>query len=214
MDIKMKIAVFGSTGNTGRQLVKQALDNGYKVTAFARSPEKIDQKHINLQVVKGDVLDLTSVERAIEGQDAVFCALGLPNIMDKSKLRTKGTKNIIDAMKKTAVKRLVCLSSFGVGDSYQSLPLHYKYFIAPLFMRALYDDHNRQENAITESLLDWTVVRPSILYDGDFTGCYQHALIVDRKTAKMKISRADTADFMLKQLVDNAYLHKMPCVSS
>ena len=92
----MKLIVFGSTGSTGRQVVTQALQQGHDVTAFARSPEKLDLKHEKLQVIKGDVLDLDAVERAIQGQDAVLCTLGAPPT-DKSNLRARGTKNIIHA---------------------------------------------------------------------------------------------------------------------
>ena len=74
----MQLIIFGSTGATGRQIVAQALEQGHDVTAFARSPEKLDQKHEKLKVVQGDVLDLASVERAIQGQDVVLCTLGLP----------------------------------------------------------------------------------------------------------------------------------------
>ena len=91
----MKLAIFGSTGRTGLQLVSQALEQGFEVTALARSPEKLDQKHEKLQVVEGDVMDFVSVERAIQGQDAVLCSLGMPNIMDKSRWRANGTKNIV-----------------------------------------------------------------------------------------------------------------------
>ena len=117
----MKLIIFGSTGGTGRQIVAQALEQGHEVTAFARSPEKLDQKHEKLKVVQGNVLDFASLERAIQGQDVVLCTLGLPP-MDKSNLRANGTKNIIRAMEKTGVKRFICQSSAGVGDSSDTLP--------------------------------------------------------------------------------------------
>ena len=85
----MKLIIFGSTGCTGRQVVKQALEQGHDVTAFARSPEKLGQKHERLQVIKGDVLDYASVERAIQGQDVVLCSLGL-SPTDKSNLTVSG----------------------------------------------------------------------------------------------------------------------------
>jgi len=108
----LKLIIFGSTGGTGRQVVTQALEQGHDVTAFARSPERLDQKHLKLLVIKGNVLDFASLERAIQGQDVVLCTLGLPP-MDKSNLRANGTKNIIRAMEKTGVKRFICQSSDG-----------------------------------------------------------------------------------------------------
>jgi putative NADH-flavin reductase len=208
----MKLIIFGSTGSTGRQVVTQALEQGHDVTAFARSPEKLDQKHEKLQVIKGNVLDFASVERVIQGQDVVLCTLGLPP-MDKSNLRANGTKNIIRAMEKTGVKRFICQSSDGVGDSRDTLPFLMKYLIVRFMLRRAFADHEIQENYIKESQLDWIIVRPVALTDGEHTGSYQHGYTADNKTVTFKISRADTADFMLKQLADNNYLHKTPSVS-
>ena len=208
----MKLTIFGSTGGTGRQVMAQALEQGHAVTAFARSPEKLDQKHENLRLIQGDVMDLASVERAIQGQDAVLCTLGLP-AMNKKKLRANGTKNIIRAMRKSGVSRFVCQSGLGISDSYDILPLYYKYLILPLMLRYVYADHEIQENYIKESQLDWIIARPAALNDGEHTGSYQHGYTADNKTVTNKISRADTADFMLKQLADNNYLHKTPCIS-
>ncbi len=208
----MKLSIFGSTGGTGRQVVGQALEQGHDVTAFARSPEKLDQKHEKLQVVQGNVLDFPSVERAIHGQDVVLCTLGLPP-MDKSNLRANGTKNIIRAMEKTGVKRFICQSSDGVGDSRDTLPFLMKYLIVPFMLHRAFADHEIQENYIKESQLDWIIVRPVAITDGERTGSYHHGFTADNKTVTNKISRADTADFMLKQLADNNYLHKTPWIS-
>lgn len=208
----MKLIIFGSTGGTGRQIVTQALEQGHDVTAFARNPERLDKKHEKLQVIKGNVLDFASVERAIQGQDVVLCTLGLPP-MDKSNLRANGTKNIIRAMEKTGVKRFICQSSNGVGDSRDTLPFLMKYLIVPFMLRRAFADHEIQENYIKESQLDWIIVRPAALTDGEHTGSYQHGYTADNKTVTNKISRADTADFMLKQLADNDYLHKTPSIS-
>jgi putative NADH-flavin reductase len=209
----MKLIIFGSTGATGRQVVAQALEQGHDVTAFARSPEKLNQKHEKLQVVKGNVLDFASVESAIQGQDVVLCTIGLPAIMDKSNLRANGTKNIIRAMGKTGVKRFICQSSAGVGDSRDTLPFLMKYFLVPFMLRRVWADHEIQEDYIKESQLDWIIARPAALTDGKHTGSYQQDFTADNKTVTSKISRADTADFMLKQLADNNYLHKTPCIS-
>ncbi len=208
----MKLIIFGSTGDAGRQVVTQALEQGHDVTAFARSPEKLDQKHEKLQAIKGNVLDFASVESAIQGQDVVLCALGL-SPMDKSNLRANGTKNIIRAMEKTGVKRFICQSSDGVGDSSDTLPFLMKYLIVPFILRRAFADHEIQENYIKESQLDWIIVRPVALTDGEHTGSYQHDFTADNKTATNKISCADTADFMLTQLADNNYLHKTPWIS-
>ena len=93
----MKLTIFGSTGGTGRQIVTQALEQGHAVTAFARNPERLGLKHERLQVAQGNVTEPDPVKRAIQGQDAVLCGLGLPP-MNKDMVRAKGTENIIRAM--------------------------------------------------------------------------------------------------------------------
>ena len=209
----MNIIIFGSTGGTGQQLIKQALEKGYSVSAFARSPEKIILKHERLKVIKGDVLNLQSVEKAIQNHDAVLCSIGLSSVMDKSNLRAKGTKNIIQAMQGSGINRLVCQSALGVSESYNLLPFFYKMFIVPLFMKHLYSDHELQETYIKESKLKWTIIRPAVLTNNELTGKYQHGIGTDNKSITAKISRADTADFMLKQLINESYFYQTPYVS-
>lgn len=209
----MKIVIFGASGGTGRQIVAQALEQGHAVTAFVRSPEKFSLEHENLVVIEGDVLVVASVVDAIEGQDAVLCALGMP-AKDKYKLRTQGTKNIIQAMEKTGVKRLICQSGLGAGDSFEMLPMVYRYLIFPLFLRNVFADHQLQEAAIKQSDLDWVVVRPANLTDKKRTDAYQHGFSALAKSMTLKVSRADVAAFMLKQLKQSLYLHKTPAISS
>ena len=206
----MKLLIFGSTGSIGRQLVKQALDRGHIVTAFARDPSKLDIKHENLKVVQGDALDLPSVEQAVQGQDAVLCSLGAGS---KGTVRSEGTKNIVGAMEKSGVRRFICQSTLGIGDSWDNLNFLWKYIMFRGLLRQAYADHVSQEDYVRQSHLDWTIVRPGAFTDGHLTGKYRHGFPASDKTTKLKISRADVADFMLKQLTDNMYLHKTPGLS-
>jgi putative NADH-flavin reductase len=208
----MKLLIFGSTGGTGRELLKQALEQGHSVTAYARNPAKIDDiKHASLQVVRGDVLDPAVVESAVAGQEAVMSTIGAG--AERTTLREDGTRNIVEAMKKTGVQRLICQSSLGVGDSRTNLPFFTKYIIVSLFLRHAFADHERQEAFVKQSSLDWTIVRPPHLTDGPRTGVYRHGFTTTDTRIKGKISRADVADFMLKQLTDDTYLHQAPGVS-
>ena len=208
----MKLTVFGATGKVGRNVIDQALEQGHEVIAFARSPEKLSKHDQNLQVMKGDVLDPASVERAVDGSDVVICALGMP-LMNKDGLRAKGTRNIIDAMERTGVRRLVCLSGLGAGDSWNTLPVHYKYLIFPLLMRRVFADHERQENHVTGSPLDWVLVRPGNFVKGPHTGSYRHGFTADDEPSKLRISHADVADFMVRQVTDDTYLHRAASLS-
>ncbi len=206
----MRVLIFGSTGSIGRELVDQAREQGHTVTAFARDATKLDLKHNNLQVAQGDVMDLASVERAVEGQEAVLCSLGAGR---KGTVRSEGTRNIVSAMENTGVRRFICQSTLGVGDSQANLNLFWKYIMFGLLLRPAYLDHVSQEDHVRQSRLDWTIVRPAAFTDGERTGRYRHGFPGTDKTTELKISRADVADFMLKQLTDDTYLHKTPGLS-
>lgn len=208
----MKLLIFGATGGTGRQLVEQALEQGHEVTVFVRDPAKLDLEHKKLKAIQGDVMDLDAVEAAMENQEVVLCSLGAP-ASNREKIRSAGTKNIIRAMEKVGPKRLICQASLGYGDSRELLPFSMKHLIVPLFLRHVFADHELQEGCIKQSQLDWIIVRPGNLTDGALTGQYRHGFSNTDKSTKLKISRADVADFMLKQLTDDTYLHQTPGVS-
>jgi len=206
----MKIAIFGSTGGTGRELVKQALEIGHEVTAFARSPEKLDDlKNENLRLAQGDVLDYEAVAGAIKNQDAVLSALGSPTLRAGDTTLSDGTKNIIRAMREESVKRFVCETSLGVGDSYGQPGFAFTKIVVPLILKHAFADKEIQEKDIKASNLDWTIVRPGGLTNGERTGKYRHG---SDKSISGKISRADVAEFMLKQLTGDEYLRQTPAI--
>lgn len=205
----MNVIIFGATGTVGSELVKQALDKGYTVTAFVRTPSKLELTHPNLNLIQGDVMNYAAVEKAVQGQDAVLCALGAGR---KGIIRSEGTKHIVQAMEKANVKRFICQTTLGIGDSKETLTFFWKYIMFGLLLRAAFADHVLQEAYIQQSKLDWTIVRPGAFTNGERTGSYQHfegAI----KGLELKISRADVADFMLKQLDDDSYLYKTPGLS-
>ncbi len=206
----MKLLIFGSTGSIGRLLIKQALEQGHTVTALTRDPTKVDIMHNNLQVAPGNVMDPVWVERAVPGHEAVLCSLGAGR---KGTVRSEGTRNIIRAMEKADVRRFICQSTLGVGDSRGNLNVFWKHIMFGLLLRPAYADHVSQENHVKKSHLDWTIVRPGAFTDGERTDQYRHGFPGTDKSTKLKISRADVADFMLKQLTEDTYLHKTPGLS-
>ena len=208
----MKLLIFGSTGSIGQQLVKQALEQGHTVTAFARNPAKLDIKHDNLKIVQGDVMNLPSVEEAVRGQDAVVCVLGAGKNMT-STIRSQGTQNIIQGMEKAGVKRFICQSTLGAGDSWDNLNFYWKYIMFSGLLRKVFADHQLQEQYVQQSNLDWIIVRPGAFVEGTRTGNYRHGFSGTDKTSKLKISRPDVADFILKQLRDDTYLGKAVSLS-
>lgn len=209
----MKIAIFGATGGVGSNLLKQALAAGHDVTALTRDARKLHRPGQSLTVLEGDVRDPQAVRRVVEGQDAVLVALGAP-LLDKSGIRAEGTRVIVGAMQETAVRRLVCLSVFGAGDSWALLPRFYRWFVMPVILRRVLKDHVAQEVIVRSSDLDWSLVRPANFTDGDMTGTYWHGQHLPMRQLSMKISRADVADFMLKGLGDRAGIGQAECVSA
>jgi len=201
----MKLVIFGATGKTGIELVKQALDEGHAVTAFVRDPARLAIEDENLTFVKGDVFDPVSVTQAVQGQDAVVCVLGAGSDLKKTTVRTTGTINIISGMQKNNVERLIVVTAMGVGESWDSLSLFNKFFFATL-LRSSRADHESQEAAVKESGLDWTIVRPSGLTDTHRTGVYDVGENIPAKTSK--IARADVADLIIKELEQNALIGK------
>lgn len=208
----MKLIIFGATGTVGQQVVKQALDQGHWVTAFARNPARLDIQHPQLKRVRGDVMDFPAVEQAVRDQDVVVCVLGSGNQLTGT-VRSEGTRQIIRAMEKTGVRRLICQSTLGAGDSWGSLNFYWKYIMFSLILRNVFVDHEKQETYVRQSQLDWTIVRPGAFLDGERTGRYRHGFPGTDKTSQLKISRADVADFILKQLTDQTYLHQTPSLS-
>ena len=144
----MKLIIFGATGTVGSEIVKQALEKNYTVTAFVRNPEKMKIfNHANLSIFKGDVLNQSEVEKAVQNHDIVLCALGDGNA---GKIRAVGTKNIIDAMNKAGIKRLICQSTLGMGESYGNLNFLWKHIMFGMLLKKAFQDHQLQEQYYTQ----------------------------------------------------------------
>jgi putative NADH-flavin reductase len=208
-----KVLIVGATGGTGRELVTQALERGYVVTALVRNPSAIQLTHDRLRIVKGDVLDYPSLESAVHGQDAVICALGHTHYFRPTRILSEGTRNILRAMNTNGVARLVCETALGIGSSAGRMGLYYTFFVIPIILPFYFWDKTRQEKAIVASRADWVVVRPGALTNGPKRGSYRHGAGIGNFFWTVRISRADVADFMLNELTDNTYLRCAPGVS-
>ena len=208
----MKIVVFGASRGVGFQVVKQALEVGHGVTAFVRSPEKFEIQHENLTVFEGDALDAQAVEKAIAGQTAVVSALGptrppIPHMMEIS------AKNIVAGMARHGVRRLVSTTGAGVRQP-EDQPKFADLFIGfllNLLAKAVVLDSAENVKVIQASDLDWTIVRYPRLMDGAHTRKYKVGYV--SKDSSTQLSRADGADFVLKELEEQKWLRKLPVVS-
>ena len=219
----MRLAVFGSTGGTGRRLVERAIAEGHDVTALARKPSRVTARHERLHLVVGDAFDPASVRETIAGNEAVICVLGSRQPSnplhprrpgDPHGVGSAGSENIIAAMREHGLRRLVCQTAWGVGESRRDPGFAGAFFmnvLVPPLLRDEYADKEAQEKVVAESDLDWVIVRPMILTNGPWTNDYRAD--VDLKPGRRPyISRADVADFLLKQLSDEAFVRRAPAI--
>ncbi|WP_119070108.1 NAD(P)-dependent oxidoreductase [Rubrobacter indicoceani] len=218
----MRLTIFGATGATGRRLVERAVAEGHEVTAFVRSPSRMRGRHERLSVVVGDVRDAARVEEAVAGRGAVISSLGggpSNPLHPRRPGRTGGpssvgTRHIVTAMEKHGVRRFACQSAWGAGESKAALDAPgwaFMKILVPPFLRDEYADKDLQEEIIRESRLDWVIVRPMLLTNGPWTGDYRVGEGL-RPGRRPWISRADVAEFLLRQLDDDAFVRRTPAI--
>lgn len=207
----MNILIYGASGATGHELVKQALAQGHIVKAFVRNPSKLKIIHDNLEVVQGDVINYKLVEDSVKGQDAVLCALGASSPFKYDKSIVDGTGNILKAMETNNVSRFIYMSFVGVKESRNTAGFVIKY-IAPKLLSSEVAGHEAREIMIKQSKLKWTIVRAPTLTNGKHLGKFRSGEEISSKGFTVTISRADVADFMIRQLTDNTFLGKTPSV--
>jgi putative NADH-flavin reductase len=193
----MKLAVFGATGGTGRQLVDQALAGGHTVTVLVRHPATFPLQHERLAVLQGDVRRPANVEAAVAGQDAIVSASGT-NQRGPVSLCTDGVERILMAMHSSGVHRILVVSAYGAAESHHRNL--YNFFVWASMKEKMLDKE-RMEDLLQHSDAQWTLVRPPALTNGPRTQHYATAPDL-RISATSHISRADLADFMLRSIDD------------
>jgi len=193
----MLLTLLGATGPTGQQILQQALTAGHRITALVRDPARLPQRdHPDVTVVVGDATRTEDVRRALSGSGAVLSALGSGGKL-RSDLASRAARALIPAAQETGVTRAVVLSAFGVGDTLKQYTLVMRTAIS-LVMGEQFRDKAVADELLRASGLDLTLVYPTVLTKGRFTGTYT-VLADPTGTVGGRISRADVADFMLKQ---------------
>lgn len=203
----MKVIVFGSTGGTGKEIIKQSLVKGYEVTAFVRNPAKLDLTHKNLEVVKGDALNYEDVKKAITKDSVVMSSLGVTK-KTPTNICSKGTENIIRAMKEVGAKRLIVQSAYSTKETNKGI---YP-FLLRLIAEGRIADKERMEEIVEKSSLDYTIILPPILTNGRRTEDYRNNEGLNLRGFNT-ISRADVADFMIRCINNKNSLKKKIVVS-
>ena len=195
----MKITVFGATGGTGRELVKQATAAGHTVTAVVRNPAKLPAD--GFEVIAAEVMDPDAITPAVTGRDLIVSALGA-HPRSHEPVCSPGAESIIAAMRATGVRRLVVITAAGhvedPGDSLLTRAVLKP--ILGLVLRDSFADFTRTDRIVSASGLDWTIMRPPRLTNG---GRRRYRTALDR-TVGTTISRADLADATLGAATDPA----------
>jgi uncharacterized protein YbjT (DUF2867 family) len=212
----MRILIFGANGQTGRLLTRRALDAGHTAVAVTRNPDGFPFADPRLTVVEADVRDASSLVAAVDGADAVLSTLGVPFSLKPIDTYSVGIRNVVAAMQKTSVQRLVIVSSTGAYHypGRRETPVSLRLF-EPIITRTIgkttYDDQRRMEDIVRDSGLDWTIVRPSGLFDLPEPTNYVAGEVdpVGGFTA-----RIDLADYMITLAADPSTVGKTVVVST
>ena len=196
----MKLAIFGATGRVGSEILKRALEDGHQVTALQRSP-KLD-KHPNLETVFGNVREGKDIERVITGADAVFSALGT----DKTTTLTDALPFIIESMERHGINRIITIGTAGILDSrLEEGKLRYQGGDSNRKMTFAAEEHEKAFRLLEQSNLEWTIVCPTYLPDGEAKGGYRGEKDFLPEGGK-EISTGDTGEFAYRQLEESTFV--------
>ncbi|WP_322904280.1 NAD(P)-dependent oxidoreductase [Paenibacillus sp. SGZ-1009] len=211
----MKMIIFGATGKTGRELLLQGLEQGHEVTAFVRNPDKLNMEHPLLYVVQGDVTSYDDVNAALAAKhyDTVFSALGAKTPFQRNLRLVEAVRHITRAAAEQQAGKIVHISFVGTRKDAGKLGWLYR-LVTPLLMRNLLADHRDKEKIIAAGAANWVLVQPPLLTNGERTGSYYYETAIRQlPTSKKKLSRANLAEFMLKQAQQSEHDRKAVMVS-
>jgi putative NADH-flavin reductase len=209
-----KITLFGATGQTGNAFLNQILNSNYEITVLVRNANKLKQSAPNLKIIEGDVLNIADVEKAVSGADIVVSLFG--RVKDSPDLlQTNGTNNIITAMQKFNVPRIISLSGGALPFPEKDKPKFVdKIFVTimNLVAKKMLDDAKAHFEVLKNSNVKWMVVRGPRLTNEPKKGNYKIGWV--GVNASTKISREDLATFIVTQIEDESFNYQMPFVSN
>jgi len=208
-----KVLIVGASHGIGLETTRAALRAGHSVRALARSAASMPIQDANLDKVSGNALDPDTIRNVLQDIDVVIQTLGVdfsPRLVfEGTTLFSESTRILVDAVKASGVKRLITVTGLGAGDSRGHGGLGYDWIAFPLLLKRVYDDKDVQEWIVRSSGLDWTIVRPGLLTNRPATGRYR-ILTASKDWQFGMISRADVADFLVRQVDDRSLIGTTP----
>ena len=202
----MRILVFGATGRVGRLVIEEALSRRHQMTALVRASQKVGELRSRIRVVQGDALDARAVEEAVDGQDAVIYTLGAGNVRHTT-LFSESTRVLLTAMNQHTIRRLICVTGVGAGETKGHGGFLYDRILYPLFTKGIYADKDKQESLIRDSQTDWTIIRPAPFRRDTPAGPLRAVTDVDEVTLRA-ISRLEVAQFLVDEAEQNHYVRR------
>lgn len=216
----MRIALLGATGRTGKLILHKAIENGHQVNVLVRDKSRLPSFAKGIIVIEGSTLDKNKLSQVIHECDAVVNSLNISRNSDFpwSKLRTpqqflsNTVTNLVEVMRAKSVKRLVSISAWGTNETFNHLPLWFRWLIQNSNIGFAYRDHERQELIISQSELDWTMILPAGLTNATKKADVQVSFNNQPKP-KLTIGRSCVADFVISTLEKGLYIKRMPVIS-
>lgn len=210
-----RVLVVGATGGTGRATVQHLRDLGHSVTAFSRSADRLAGEIEGIVTLNGDAADPVAVERAVQDQDAVIVTLGITENPLRVRffgpartpldVRSRGTRNVLAAMRKHGVRRLVVLSSFGVGATRALLGFVDRLFFSLLLKPQIQDTELQEQLVRADRNIDWTLVQPVHLTDALETDPIAEPFVsTGGQTRVMKVTREAVARVLVRAAGDES----------
>jgi putative NADH-flavin reductase len=206
----MKVLILGGAGSIGRHVLEQGLLQVHEFTVLLRDPAKLKQYEGRVRLLQGNALDPQAVYRAVGGQEGVVYSLGVRR-PGRTTLFSESMRILIPAMEIHGVKRLVCITGVGAGETKGHGGFFYDRIIWPLFTRIIYEDKDRLETLVRQSSLDWVLVRPAPFQNAPIPGDLTVVTQVEGVTLR-HISRTEVAGFVLAQLTSDRYLRMAPFI--
>lgn len=204
----MNVLLIGASGATGREVLPRLLDAGHHVRALVRRPDAISVTHAQLTILHGDVRSDEAIERAVAGQHAVVCTFG-PRSLKRDDVQEVLMKNLVGAMERHGVRRVVNLAAWVSGRTAQYAP-RWQRWVAAVVLGRVFADKERGEKILFASTLDYVNVSPGRLLNAPPRGGVDAS--IDGKGLQNAITRADVAAWMVAQLTSDAWLRTCPII--